>query len=132
MKDSSHLTSWGGQDCLTSTNDLTTFVKDLIPRQSHTGREMRINLRRSFVAEILVQKVNKDCQPVEDEFVTVTRDISVGGLCFIAPIFIETPLVIVQIEHPSGVTKRLLMEVCRCRPFRKYFEVGGPFVTNVP
>ncbi len=131
MKDSSHQTSWGGQDCLTSTNDLTTFVKGLIPRQSHTGREMRINLRRPFVAEILVQKVDKDYQSVGLEFATVTRDISVGGLCFIAQMFIETPLVIVQIDHPSGMAKRLLMEVRRCRPFRKYFEVGGPFVTDM-
>jgi hypothetical protein len=45
--------------------------------------------------------------------------------------FIETPLVIVQIDHPSGIAKRLLMEVRRCRPFRKYFEVGGPFVTDM-
>ena len=131
MKASSRVSSWGGQDCLSSTNDLTTFVKGLIPRQYHAGREMRFNLRRPFVAEVLVQKVDKDYQPVGLELTTVTRDISVGGLCFIAPMFIETPLVIVRIDHPSGVAKRLLMEVRRCRPFRKYFEVGGPFVTNM-
>jgi len=131
MECQSRITNWGSDDCLTSTDELTAFVKSLIPRGAYTGREVRGKVRQPFVAEVQAQRVDSTYRPVGPTFSAVTRDISVGGIGLIAPVLVDTPLLIVRIDHPTGLAKCLLMEVRRCRPFRKFFEVGGPFVTDI-
>ena len=131
MTGESHITHWGSEDCVTSSEELTEFVKSLVPRGAYTGREVRVSVRHPLFADLQVQPVGADYRPFGAQFSAVTRDISVGGLGLISPVLVATPLLIVRIDHPHGFSKCLLMEVRRCRPFRKYFEVGGPFVTDV-
>ncbi|TWU13896.1 hypothetical protein CA54_27380 [Symmachiella macrocystis] len=119
------------QSILTNAEELSAFVASLVGNADYSGREKRISQRHPFSAEVTIQQLDSNRQPVGEAIAAVTRDISTGGASLISPTFVSAAFLIVEIAHPTGTKKRLLMEVSRSRPFRKYFETGGKFVTEL-
>jgi len=130
METPTRVVGWSGQDCVNSSEDLSKLVKSLVNEHSHDGREKRTSIRHGFSTEVTVQPADANHGPVGNAYNAVTRDISGSGLRLISLNFVNTPFLILEIPLAEGTAKRLLLKVLRCRPFRRYFEVGGQFETN--
>jgi hypothetical protein len=130
METQTRIVEWSGDNRCTSTEELSKVVKSLITEYVHDGREKRISLRRNLIVEVTAQPADANHRPVGSAYTTFTRDISTGGLRLISPTFVHTPFLILELCLADGTTKRLLLKILRCRPFRRYFEVGGLFETN--
>lgn len=131
MEKGNQVVEWSGGDCLTSVAELSAFVESLVPMSDYGGREKRNSQRHPFISEVTIQQIDSKHQPVGTAFKAMTRNISTNGLSLISPLFVNAPFLIVVIPHPAGTSKRMLVSVRRSRPFRKYYEAGGQFVTEL-
>ena len=91
--------------------------------------ELRESLRHKLTMAIVVRPVNRAGTVFGEPFDAVTTDISQSGLGFLCSRTVNDKYVCVTF-HDDEAT-RAILEVIRCRPVGRFFEIGGQFIRRI-
>jgi len=111
--------------------ELKQFVQTL--SLDHTGsmKQKRRTPRSSTEFEVPAVMLDQDYQPVGQPFVAICRNLSAGGLCLVSTEGVSTPHLLVKLNAATDSPIQLVTRVRRCRPIRRYFEIGCEFIHRI-
>ena len=117
----------------TQITDSADDVFDLIGRlwDSHDTpvQENRASDRRPISLPVFVQPVNDHLQPVGEPFTAISRNISLGGIGFIASCPVETRLAQIRCQGLFA-DQSLLIEIRHQNPVGDFYLIGGTFLVD--
>lgn len=116
--------------------EIREFMRRLIVQHGQAdelcgGKERRSEKRFRITVPVLAKPIGEDLQSAGEPFVAVTKDISTRGLAFLHYEAIESKFLVVRLTDLGGRHLTGAIEVLRCRPLDRFFEVGGKFVTKL-
>jgi hypothetical protein len=107
---------------------VVNFVRRVIRGEKfYAGPERRANLRYPITMPVRVAPLTDALQPCGQAFLAVTRDISVGGLCFYHTQPIKQRFLQVEMTSPTREQLTVVLEVKRLRQAGPFYEVAGNF-----
>ena len=93
--------------------------------------ERRGMVRFPIAVPVLVMPLDENYQPVGPAFEAVTRDLSAGGMALLHTRAVNAKFLALEIEIPQKGRRTMILEVLRCRPSRRFYEIAGKFVARV-
>lgn len=108
---------------------LRDFVNTLV-EESQSGKQNRSSRRYRLGMEVPAVPLDKKLRAVGDPFVAFSRNISTGGICLVHTSPVAVPFLLLQLVQRSGVAVQLVLKVLHCRRHKRFFEIGGTFVTR--
>ena len=61
----------------------------------------------------------------------MTRDVSAGGISFVDTKEIAEQFIAVEIPVSDASPVQMVVEILRCRPVDRFYDIGGKFVTRL-
>jgi hypothetical protein len=118
-----------------STQQIAAFVDQLICQfvergLYYSGPDRRREARHRIAVLVRTTPVDENLQPIGEELIVTTRDISSGGISLIHQERIEAPYLAVELTDLNGTPLRAMVEVLRRRPLGPFFEIAGRFVVK--
>lgn len=95
------------------------------------GEERRGSPRFRLPVSVRVSPLDERMQAAGEPYYATCSDISCRGISFLHTRAVTDKYLLVEISA-SGRRMRLLMEMLRCQPDRRYYEIAGQFVTRLP
>ena len=72
-----------------------------------------------------------DLQPAGEPFMAMTKDISHASITIIHTEAVTAPMMAVKMTDLGGSVLHSAVEVLRCSPVDRYFEIVGRYVTKI-
>lgn len=107
------------------------FISQLQSQDSYHGRERRERTRHRVVAPVAVMPLGDAFQPSEDAFLATTLDVSRSGLSILSTRAISTQAILVDLLRDHANSLQVIVHPVRCRTHRRFYEIGGPFMTKM-
>jgi hypothetical protein len=108
---------------------IATFVAHLTNQKAATER--RASNRHRLAAPVAAVPVDDDFRPVGQPFMATTRDVSTSGLALIHTRAVDAQYLAVELPAVAGKTMQVVMQVLRCRPLGRFYEIAGPFIVRL-
>ena len=107
-----------------------SFIEQLVEdSQRYQGANRRQYRRYTLGIAVRAFQVNDSMENLREEYVGVTRDISLSGAAIYFTQAISERVLALEFATPSGESNRTLMQVLRCRPVGPLFEIAGRFLS---
>ncbi len=123
------------QESISSGQEIFDFVQRTIDRNgqddTYAGLEKRSEKRCYVSLPVTATPTNEKLQPVGDSFYAVTRDISSQGITMFNTRTVDSSFLVLELMDPDGPKLKAVMEVLRCRPIGRFYEITGEFVTKM-
>jgi hypothetical protein len=109
---------------------VASFIRRVIRGEKfYPGPERRNSLRYPITMPVKATPLDDKQQPMDEAFLAVTRDISIGGLCMYHLSAVTARFLQLELSsHSSDEQLHVLMEVVRCRQTGPFYEIAGRFV----
>lgn len=111
--------------------ELTGFVHRLASETLREHAEERQRPRYKLTVEVWVQPVDRDFEALDRPFISVSRDISTGGIGLIHTRAVRDKHLWLRLLTPGGGVMNVIVEVLRCRPIGAFYEIGAKFVAKL-
>jgi len=112
-------------------SELRAFVERFAHELIHERIEERRSPRHKLTAEVRVQPVDRHFEPTAAAFMAVTRDISTDGIGLMHDRAVRDKYLWLRLKTPGGKLMNVVVEVVRCRPLGKFYDIGGRFVAKL-
>jgi len=124
-----------GQENISSGQEIFDFVQRTIDRigeeDTYAGLEKRSEKRCYVSLPVTATPTNQKLQPVGNSFNAITRDISSQGITMFSTRTVDSSCLVLELRDPDGPKLKAVMEVLRCRPIGRFYEITGEFVTKM-
>ena len=116
-----------------SQSELLTFINDTLrTKEDYRGPERRKGKRHSLILQVTAQPLDESLRPMGKPFVCISRNISTSGISLIHSERLTAPFLLLELnDQTEGRHVKAAMEVVRCEPKGRFFEIAGNFVYKI-
>ncbi len=108
---------------------VASLVAKLVSEESGEA-DRRAHVRHPLMMAIATVAVDDDVQPVAEPVTMITRDISSHGIGLIHTQPVDAKWIVIELPLQTG-TEQFVMEVVRCHPVDRFYDVGGRFIRRL-
>lgn len=109
---------------------LLTCAARLLAKETDAPQR-RAAKRHAGVMSVAVMPLDDQFQPAGAAFMAMTRDLSTSGLRLVTDRAVDDKYLAVDLTLPPVPSIQVALEVIRCEPVGKYYEIAGPLVARM-
>ena len=106
------------------------FVDELVGAP-YQGPERRASKRHSVSMPVAALAIDSQFRSLGEPFIGLCRNISAEGIALMHSHAVDTDFLALDFTAPGGKRIQMVMRVLRCRAVGPYYEIAGPFLTDV-